>query len=156
MTARLGIPEEVLSDNGSNFVSKTIYQFCQLTGIHQIKTSPNHPQTDYMVERFNATMKRLLKKLTQKSVKERDKWLPFILWAYRRTLHSTIGYSPFELLFNRTIKTPIFELAKYWKGKQGEKDIKVVEYLRDPGDKLEIVQGIATIKEKEAKLAHKK
>ena len=55
MTTRLGIPEEVLSDNGSN-------------GIHQVKTSPYHPQTDGMVERFNATMKRLLKKLTQKSV----------------------------------------------------------------------------------------
>ena len=156
MTARLGIPEEVLSDNGSNFVSKTMHQFCQLTGIYQIKTSPYHPQTDGMVERFNATMKRLLKKLTQKSIKEWDKCLPFVLWAYRGTVHSTTGYSPFELLFGRTMKTPIDELAKYWKEKQGEKDIEVVEYLRDLGDKLEIVQGMATIKEKEAKLAHKK
>ena len=57
MTAKLGIHEEVLSDNGSNFVSKTMHQFCQLTGIHQIKTSPYHPQTDGMFERFNATMK---------------------------------------------------------------------------------------------------
>ena len=32
----------------------------------------------------------------------------------------------------------------------------MVEYLRDLGDKLEIVQRVATIKEKEAKLAHKK
>ena len=69
MTTRLGIPEEVLSDNGSNFVSKTMHQFCLLTGIHQIKISPYHPQTDGMVERFNATMKRLLKKMTQKMLK---------------------------------------------------------------------------------------
>ena len=54
------------------------------------------------------------------------------------------------------MKTPIDELEIYWKGKQGEKDIEVVEYLRARGDKLEIVQGMATIKEKEAKLAHKK
>ena len=54
------------------------------------------------------------------------------------------------------MKTPIDELEKYWKEKQEEKDIEVVEYLRDLGDKLEIVQGMATIKEKEAKLAHKK
>ena len=124
MTARLGIPEEVLSDNGSNFVSKTMHQFCQLTGIHQIKTSPHHPQTDGMADRFNATMKRLLKKLTQKSIKEWDKCLPFVLWAYRGTVHSTTGYSLFELLFGRTMKTPIDELAKYWKEKQGEKDIR--------------------------------
>ena len=69
MTARLGIPEEVLSDNGSNFLSKTIYQFCQLTGINQIKTSPYHPQIDGMVERYNATMKRLLKKKDRKALK---------------------------------------------------------------------------------------
>ena len=82
--------------------------------------------------------------------------MPFVLWAYRGTVHSTTGYSPFKLLFGRTMKTPIDELAKYWKEKQGEKDIEEVEYLRDLGDKLEIVQGKAMIKEKEAKLAHKK
>ena len=155
MTTRLEIPEEVFSDNGSNFVSKTMHQFCQLTGIHQIKISPYHPQTDGKVERFNATTKRLLKKLTQKSIKEWDKCLPFVLWAYRGTVHSTIGHSPFELIFSRTMKTPTDELAIYWKEKLGEKDIKVVEYLRDLGDKLKIVQGMATINKKEAKLATK-
>ena len=54
------------------------------------------------------------------------------------------------------MKILIDELEKYWKEKQGEKDIEVVEYLRDLGEKLEIVQGMAMIKEKEAKLAHKK
>ena len=46
MTARVGIPEEVLMNNGSNFVSKTMREYCTTMGIEQIKTSPNHPQTD--------------------------------------------------------------------------------------------------------------
>ena len=58
MTARVGIPEEILMDNGSNFVSKTMREYCTTMGIEQIKTSPYHPQTDGMVERFNATLKR--------------------------------------------------------------------------------------------------
>ena len=54
-------------DNGSNFVSKTMREYCTTMGIEQIKTSPYHPQTDGMVERFNVTLKRLLRKLTQNS-----------------------------------------------------------------------------------------
>ena len=61
VTARLGVPHELLSDNGSNFISKVMQQFCTLTGMKQIKTSPYHPQTEGMVERFNATLKRLLR-----------------------------------------------------------------------------------------------
>ena len=64
MTARVGILEEVLTDNASNFVSKTMREYCTTMGIEQINTSPYHPQTDGMVERFNATLKRLLRKLT--------------------------------------------------------------------------------------------
>ena len=65
LTARMGVPEEILTYNGANFISKTMRQFCHITSIHQIKTSPCHPQTDGMVERFNSTLKRLLRKLTQ-------------------------------------------------------------------------------------------
>ena len=64
MTARMAVPKEILTDNGANFISKTMRQFCQITGIHQIN-SPYHPQTDGMVERFNSTLKRFLRKLTQ-------------------------------------------------------------------------------------------
>ena len=155
LTARLGVPEEILSDNGSNFVSRTMSQFCQLTGIHQIKISPYHPQTDGMVE-LNSTMKRLLRKLTPKNVKEWDDCLPFVLWAYRGTIHSSTGFSPYELVFGRTMKTPLDKLSKYWKGKREEKDMEVVEYLRLLKEKLDIVREMATTNEKEAKLAHKR
>ena len=63
MTARVGIPEEVLTENGSNFVSKTMREYCTTMGIEQIKTSLYHPQTDGI--RFSAILKRLLRKLTQ-------------------------------------------------------------------------------------------
>ena len=50
VTTRLGVPNEVLSDNGPNFTSKVMARFCMNVGIKQIKTSPYHPQTDGMVE----------------------------------------------------------------------------------------------------------
>ena len=66
VTSRLGVPKGVLSENGTNLVSTMMRQFCDRTGIHQIKTSPDHPQTDGMVERFNSTLKCLLRTPTQK------------------------------------------------------------------------------------------
>ena len=58
MTTRMGIPEELLIDNGLNFISKTMQKYCEITGIKQIRTSPYHPQTDGMMERLNATLKQ--------------------------------------------------------------------------------------------------
>ena len=93
VTARIGIPEELLSDNGSNFISKVTQQYCKVTGIKQIRTSPYHPQTDGMVESFNSTLKRLLRKLTQNLKVEWDRCLPYVVWAYRGTVHKTTGFS---------------------------------------------------------------
>ena len=81
-------------DNGPNFVSKTMRQYCTTMEIEQIKTSPYHPQTDGMVERFNATHKRLLRKLTQNPKVEWDECLPYVLCAYRETVHKTRGSYP--------------------------------------------------------------
>ena len=64
-------------------------------GIHQIKTSPCHLQTNGMVERLNSTLKHLLRKQTQKETMEWDKCLPFILWAYNGSIQKSIGYSPY-------------------------------------------------------------
>ena len=113
MTARTGIPEELLTDNGSNFISKTMQKYCEITGIKQIRTSPYHLQTDGMVEQFNATLKQLLKKLTQSPGAPWDKCLPYILWAYRGTKHKTTGFSPYHLLFGRLMRMPLDQMVRY-------------------------------------------
>ena len=46
-TTRTGVPRELLTDNGSNFISKSIKQYCNRTGIIQIRTSLYQPQ-DYL------------------------------------------------------------------------------------------------------------
>ena len=57
MTARIAMPEELLFDNGSNFMSKVIKQYCETTEIKQLKISPYHSQTGGMVECFNSKLK---------------------------------------------------------------------------------------------------
>ena len=97
VTARLEVPHELLSDNGS----KVMKQFCMLTGMKQIKTSPYHPQTGGMVEIFNATLKRLFRKLVANPRAEWDDYLPYVLWAYRGTTHKATSLSPYQLLFGK-------------------------------------------------------
>ena len=43
--ARVGIPEEILTDQGSNFTSQLLAEVYRLLHIHPIRTSPYHPQT---------------------------------------------------------------------------------------------------------------
>ena len=107
LSSRVGLPEELLTDNGTNFIAKVMYRLCTLLGIKRIKISPYHPQTDVMVEQFNSTVKRLLRKLIHSSGIEWDKCLPFILWAYRGTPHKATGFSPYHLLYGLEMKKPL-------------------------------------------------
>ena len=54
---RVGVPEEILSDQGANFMSSLLGEVYQLLHIRRIRTTPYHPQTDGLVERFNGTLK---------------------------------------------------------------------------------------------------
>ncbi|XP_067281115.1 uncharacterized protein [Pseudorasbora parva] len=55
--SHVGIPKEILTDQGTNFMSHTLHQVYQLLGIKRVRTTPYHPQTDGLVERFNQTLK---------------------------------------------------------------------------------------------------
>ena len=61
MFARYEIPKEILMDQGTNFTSQLLQKLYELLGVKAIKMSPYHPQTDGLVERFNQTLKSMLK-----------------------------------------------------------------------------------------------
>ena len=79
---RIGIPKEILMDQGTNFMSTLLQEVYQLLNITRIRTSPYHPQTDGLVERFNSMLKSMMKKFTSKNLKDWDKCLPYLLFAY--------------------------------------------------------------------------
>ena len=53
--SRVGIPKEILTNQGTNFTSELLAEMYRLLHIDDLRTSPYHPQTDGMVERFNGT-----------------------------------------------------------------------------------------------------
>ena len=72
--ACVGILEEILSDQGTNFMSTLLVEVYRLQQIKRIQTSPYHPQTDGLVERFDGTLKVMLRKLVNRNHKDWDEY----------------------------------------------------------------------------------
>ena len=56
-----GLPEQVVSDNGTQFTSHEFQRFIAANGIRHIRSAPYHPATNGLVERFVQTFKRAMK-----------------------------------------------------------------------------------------------
>ena len=122
--SRMGIPREILSDQGSNFMSQLLKEIYRLLHIHPIRTTPYHPQTDGLVERFNKTLKSMLKRVASEEGRDWDTLLPYILFAYREVPQATTGFSPFELVFGREVRGPLDILKEEWEaGKRASESV---------------------------------
>ena len=97
-----GLPEIVVSDNGSNFVSSEFKSFLQKNGIKHITSAPYHPSTNGLVERAVQTFKQGIKKQGDGSV---DTKLARFLLSFRITPQSTTGESPAQLRWGRSLKS---------------------------------------------------
>ena len=104
--ARVGIPREILTDQGANFTSRLLAEVYRLLHVKGLRTSPYHPQTDGLVERFNQTLKEMLRKTASEEGKAWHKLLPYVLFAYREVPQESTGFSPFELVYGREVHGP--------------------------------------------------
>jgi len=57
---RFGVPEQLHTDQGRNFESTLIREVCKMLGITKTRTTPYHPQSDGMIERFNRTILNMM------------------------------------------------------------------------------------------------
>ena len=150
--ARHGIPEEILTDQGTNFTSTLLGELYALIGIKAIRTSPYHPQTDGLVERFNKTLKSMLRKVLDGEKRNWDKMIPFVLFAYREVPQSTVGFSPFELLYGREVRGPLDVLREEWIGNP-DTETDVLSFILQVRDRMEISRAIV---EENSRLAQQK
>jgi len=100
--ARLGLPETVVSDNASYFVSQEFEDFLQRNGIRHTTSAPYHPSSSGLAERAVQVFKTGMKRMTVGSLNVR---ISRFLFAYRRTPQTTTGHSPAELLMGRNLRS---------------------------------------------------
>ena len=104
---RFSVPEQLHSDQGRQFESTLISEMCKILQIHKTRTTPYHPQSDGMVERFNRTLLSMLSIVTEKHSADWEDQLPKLCFAYNSSVHSTTGFTPFYLMFGRQARLPI-------------------------------------------------
>ncbi len=104
---RHGCPTKLLSDRGKNFMSELMQSVCATLGVKKIQTSPYHPQSDGMVEKFNSTILKILSMYCEKNQRDWDEYLSLALFAYRTATHESTGESPFYLLYGRDAILPV-------------------------------------------------
>ncbi len=59
--SRFGIPLQIHTDQGRDFMSQLFGEMANLLGIEQTRTTPYHPMSDGLVERLNRTIQQMLK-----------------------------------------------------------------------------------------------
>jgi transposase InsO family protein len=96
---RFGIPRELHSDQGRNFESHLLQEILQGLGVSKTRTTPLHPQSDGMVERYIKTIEEHLRKVVASHQRDWNERLPLFLLAYRASTHDTMGLTPASLVF---------------------------------------------------------
>ena len=99
-----GLPDTIVSDNGTVLTSGEFSNFLQRGGIRHVRSAPYHPATNGLAERAVQSVKQGLAKITQGYIS--DRVTTFIL-QYRKTPHSTTGISPAAALMGRRLKSRI-------------------------------------------------
>ena len=104
--SKYGAPENVLTDQETDFFSLLIKSICEQFKINQLRTTSYHPQTDGLVERFNRTLCDMLACYVNEEPEKWDTYLPFVTLAYNSTEHSSLKQTPFYLFFGREPTLP--------------------------------------------------
>nr|AAV43845.1 putative polyprotein [Oryza sativa Japonica Group] len=110
ITARFGVPNRIITDNGTQFTSELFGDYCEDMGIKLCFASPAHPRSNGQVERANAEILKGLKTKTFNILKKHgDSWieeLPAVLWANRTTPSRATGETPFFLVYGAEAVLP--------------------------------------------------
>ena len=136
--SRVGFPTEVLSDMGTNFTSSLMREVNRLISVRQLTTMPYHPICNGLCEKYNGTLKQVLRRLCSERPKDWDRYLPAVLFAYREVPQESLGFSPFELVYGRTVRGPMDILQSLWTGEVKEDEVKTTyTYVLELRERLE-------------------
>jgi hypothetical protein len=108
---RFGVPHSIITDNGTNFMSKEFKDYWEGLGIKLKFASVAHPKTNRQVEKANGLIcNRIKKRLLAPLEKAKHAWvdeLPFVLWSLRTTPNAATQETPFFLVYGAEAVLPV-------------------------------------------------
>ena len=101
-----GLPELLITDNGSQFVASVSESFCQSKGTHHTQTAPYYTHLNVEAKRLVETFKLAINKADQKNERQLDDAIINFLTKYRTIPHTLSS----ELLNGRRLRTTLNRL----------------------------------------------
>lgn len=141
-----GVPKYMLSDRGSNFMSKYFKSFLKQVSCRHITTSSFRPQTNGLVERTNQSLVQAISKITKDSQDNVENWdlsLPSALMAMRSMKSESTGFTPSYLLYGQEMRTPSLWVAPREDYVEGEYQTEINNRVEYVISKLQEVRKVA-------------
>ena len=79
----------------------------QLLEMDKTRTTPFHPQSNAVIERMNKTLQNMLAKCINEEQSNWSQQLPYVMMAYRSSVHESTGYTPQFLVFGQELSLPL-------------------------------------------------
>ncbi|XP_040951540.1 uncharacterized protein K02A2.6-like [Gossypium hirsutum] len=136
---RYGIPERIISDNALNLNNSVIAEVCSQLKIRHHNSLPYRPKMNGAVKTTNKNIKRIVGKMTE-TYKDWHEKLPFALFAYRTSVRTSTGATPFSLVYGMEAVLPIeVEIPSLWV--LAELKLDEAEWVQSCYDQLNLIEG---------------
>ena len=105
--SREGIPQVLVTDNGSQFCAAEMKTWLDSIGCRHLRTAPRHPCSNGAAENLVKTVKSALASANPKSFAELEAFLDNFLLQYRNAAHATTKESPARLFKSRALRSSL-------------------------------------------------
>ena len=105
--ARFGVPQAIITDHGRHFQNVMMTELTDQLGLRHDSSTPYYPQANGLVESINKVLVIMIRRITGIHRSNLHNMLFSALWAYRTSVKTSTGFTPFQLLYGLEAVLPI-------------------------------------------------
>lgn len=103
---RYGVPKDIITDQGTEFMSSVFSEICRLLGVNKLHSTAYHHETIGALENTHKSLGAYLRIQCSNNSTDWSSWLGYWCFSYNTTVHSETQYTPYELVFGKICTLP--------------------------------------------------